>query len=207
MNLKRMPISILVVLACAGFSKASPSLNGFEDRGLAHEGDAVQRHDLTRFIDQAQLKRAIDQKLVVRVPDKAPGFYLDSRIGRHASKNRQYYRYARPYTLRFLRRLGQQYQTKFHDTFMVSSLVRTCRYQERIAGGGNGNAAKCEETSHTTGATVDLHLRTMTPKGREWMRGVLLSLEAKGLILATEEHGQPVFHVMVLPPYQNYGAP
>jgi hypothetical protein len=58
---------------------------------------------------------------------------------------------------------------------------------------------------HPTGIAVDLR----RPDGRclTWLRGVLRSLEARGVIEATEEHWPAHFHVAVFGPrYQAYVA-
>lgn len=182
---------------------APSSLDGWFDHGLDKENMIIVADDLTRVQDVAALKRLIKQGHVVRVPDRGSGFVLDSRIGTCDRLSRRFYRYARPYTVRFLTRFASQYRAKFHDSFVVTSLIRTCDYQNRLRR-SNSNAATCEETSHTAGSTVDLNKNTMTPKGREWARQVFLDLERRGLIQATEERGQPVFHIMVRRAYAKY---
>ena len=185
--------------------EAKPSLNAFRDHGLAREAQAVERLDLTRFKDQDHLKRAIDQKLLVRVPDHGKGFRIDSRVGTHATANRDYYRFARPYTRRLILRLGEKYYNRSGGgEFVIPSLVRSCRYQNRIAGSGNPNATVCKKTSHTTGSTFDILIGSISSKELAWMRRILLDLEDKELVLASEEHQQPVLHVMVLPAYASY---
>ncbi|MDP3985580.1 MAG: DUF5715 family protein [bacterium] len=199
----------LLVALCA-FVVSSPalaqvSLNAYADRGLEREGEAVKRFNLTRLTDQEMLKRLISQGHLVEVPKRGKGFTLGS-IGGHASRNRHLYRYVRTYTKRFIVRFSEQYAARFGRSYRIGSLVRTCKYQERIAR-RNGNAAACADTSHTTGATVDLNWRTMTPAGRKWAESVLLDLEARNLIQATKEHGQPVYHVMVYPTYARWNPP
>ncbi len=197
----RVIITLFLVVPC--LARAEASLNSFVDGGLDREQEAVRRYDLTRLRDQEHLHRFVRVGLLVAVPEHGTGFYLDPRIGGHADGNHWLYRYARAYTRRLIVRLGAQYHARFGDAFMVTSLVRTCRYQERLAR-KNANAVGCDETSHVTGATVDIHRGTMRPRAREWVRRVLIELEARELVQATEERGQPVFHVMVFPEYARY---
>ncbi len=181
------------------------SLNAFQDNGAAREAEAVLKYDLTRLRDQQHLKQFIDAGLLARVPDNGLGFYTDRGIGGHADLNRVYYRYARPYALRFIRRLGKQFHEKFRRSFVVTSLVRTCKYQERLQS-GNPNAIPCDRTSHITGATVDISYSFMNSAQRTWIEGVLLRLEERGFIQATKERIQPVYHVMVYPQYLYWGT-
>lgn len=191
-------LSVFFFFIIADKALALTSLNGRTDDGIDKEQAAVKKFDLSRFQDQTVIRRAIKQRLLTRVPARGRGFYLDRKIGVHASGNRHLYRYARPYTRQFIFWLGRQYQRRFHGSFKVTSLVRSCSYQLRLSR-SNTNAVTCEATSHTTGATVDIAKRGMSSVGQKWMRKTLLNLERRGLIQATEERRQPVFHVMVYP--------
>lgn len=183
---------------------ATQSLDGFADRGLDREVAAVERFNLTRLRDQEQLRIFIEARILVRVPNRRAGFILNDRVGYHATKNRHLYGYARPYTSRFIRRLGAQFALRFPGRhFVVTSLVRTCMYQRRLAR-GNGNATTCEKSSHVTGTTIDIRWSDLSRMERRWMEGSLLTLERRGLIQATKENGQPVYHVMVYPHYMHY---
>lgn len=176
------------------------SLAAMTDNGLAREVAAAERFELTRLEDQAHLRRFIETKLLVRVPDRGRGFVVDYRVGSHATANRHLYRYARLYTRCFIERLAGQYRRKFGGQLRVNSLARTCRYQERLAR-RNGNAVPCDQSSHVTGATVDIGYLGVPKRGKRWIEGVLLELERADLVQATKEHGQPVYHVMVYPTY------
>ncbi len=194
----------IFLIFCALPAVAQAPLNGFADNGLDREVVAAAQFNLTRITDQNQLRDFIGAGILVKVPARGAGFVLDDRIGGHASANGNLYRSARPYTERFLTRLGAQFVARFHGRhFVVTSLARTCAYQERLRR-SNHNAAPCEKTSHTTGATLDLRWSDLTGRERRWIEGVLTSLEAQGLIQATKEHFQMVYHVMVYPPYRSY---
>lgn len=196
---------LLLFFAPLYASAKTPSGNAYQDRGLDREGAAVKKYKLTRIPDIAALKRMIRQGHIVRVPDKGDGFILDRRIGSNEPKraNQAYFRYARPFTARFLKRLGHQYAQKFKRRFVITSLVRTCDYQNRLAR-TNDNAANCRQTSHTTGATFDMRYGSMPKANISWLTLAFLELESKHLLQATKEQGQPVFHVMVYPPYMRY---
>lgn len=184
------------------------SLNAWNDAGLAKENAAIARYGLTRFQDQAQLGRAIQQGLVERIPDRGRGYRL-APLGGHARMNRVYYKYARPFTARLIKRLGDQYRALGGREFEYSSLVRDCVYQRRIAKSGNRNATSCEKTSHTAGTSFDIPVRTVATRLRPWIEGVFLDLERKGLVQFSLETQPRVYHVMVFPPYMDYrpGSP
>lgn len=179
-------------------ASALTSLNGRTDDGMEKEQAAVKKFGLSRFKDQTVIRRAIKQRLIVKVPTRGRGFFLDRNIGSKASGNRYLYRYARPYTRQFIVWLGREYHRRFHGSFKVTSLVRSCAYQRRLSE-GNTNAVACENTSHTTGATVDIAKRGMSSAGKKWVRKILLGLERRKLLQVTEEHRQPVYHIMVYP--------
>lgn len=201
--MKTLILVIVFAVALPALGGAKPSLDCWKDMALLQEVRMVKKYDLTRFKDREELQCAIDQHLLVRVPDSGLGFQLDRRVGGRDARNRELYKYARPYTRLFIERLGVQYQEHSGDAIVVTSLVRTCEYQKRVAK-NNSSAASCDKTSHATGATIDILARSIPHKHRAWLRGILLGLEEKGLILATEERAQPVFHVMILPKYQDY---
>lgn len=191
----------LAVLLFAHAAVAAPSLRRTHKQFLA-EAAAADKHGLTRLKDQAQLERAIKQQVVVRVPDSGVGFAIDAEVGKHATANQEYYRYARPHTLLFIERLGKEYASRAKNgQFVISSLVRTCKYQRLMRRKeGNTNAADCEST-HTTGATIDIKLLSIADPQRKWFKRVLVSLRSRGYIHAAHEVRQAVYHVMVLPTF------
>ena len=81
------------------------------------------------------------------------------------------------------------------------SAVRTQEYQWKLQE-HNGNATN--RSSHIFGSTVDIAKKGMSRKSIQWMRHYLLRFEKMGLIEATEEFHQAVFHVMVFKAYENY---
>lgn len=104
-----------------------------------------------------------------------------------------------PYALRstrtFVQRLGAQYRARCGERLVVTSAARPRSL--RLA-----NSA--DRSVHPTGMAVDIR----KPRGRrclDWLRATLLSLEAQGVLEATEEHRPPHFHVAVFPTqYRRY---
>jgi len=198
----RFLISFAVVLFCQEAGANRASLSGFQDKGLKKEVVAVRLYNLTRIQNYQELRAFIAKGLLQRIPNHGPGYILDRRVGSRASVNRVIYRYARPYTVRFVKWFGKRYDDLFHRRFRIPSAVRTCAYQKLIAP-GNINAVSCEETSHTTGATIDISYSDVSPAGRRWMEKTLLALEKLGQIQATREIFQPVYHIMVYPTFSS----
>lgn len=180
--------------------RTDATLNAHHDHGINVEVRKVADHDLTRLKDQEQLKRAIDQGLLVRVPDRGVGYQIAGNVGGHASANRDYYRYLRPYAKQLIDDLGAAYVAKGGKSFKLTSLVRTEEYQRRIAR-GNSNAGDIKKTSHTVGTTFDISRNSVNPKLVKWFEAKLLDLEKMGLVQATKERKQKVFHVMTMPEY------
>lgn len=232
----RTIVALLVVflfMSSAQAKSTKVSLNGHCDHGLDKEEAMVEADDLTRLTDPAALKRMIGQyqvirirgkksakeHLLIRVPNKGVGFVLDQRIGNRDRKHRELYRYLRPYAARLIFRLSAQFRVKFGGSLFITSLIRTCDYQNRLRRSGNQNAVTCEQTSHTAGATIDFHKAIkIRDKGKKllvgfsqaelaWLRTVFIDLERLGYAQATEEGYQPVFHVMVRRVYANYNPP
>jgi uncharacterized protein YcbK (DUF882 family) len=123
----------------------------------------------------------------------------------------------------FLRWFGCDVKRHTGKSIRVTSAVRTLEKQKALRGRGNRNATLPDKSSHVRGATVDIAktdrvpgwIKTKhgkkrglvavpryTPKQLAWMREHLLALEREGLIEATEEFRQPVFHIMVFRKFQ-----
>lgn len=153
---------------------------------------------LSRMEDIAMLRRFVTGGYMVRVPLNTSTYYLQAIPSE--------YRYARPWTILFLARLGRQFYATFGHRLRVTSLVRTEETQAELED-WNANAADATgpmRSSHLTGATVDISKRFMTAAERRWMRDVLYSLRESGNLYAIEEFGQPTFHVMVYRSYERY---
>ena len=104
--------------------------------------------------------------------------------------------YVMPATRTFVNRLARQYRRSCGAQLVVTSAIRPESAQP-------SNASP--RSVHPTGIAVDLR----RPEGRclTWLRGVLRSLEARGVVEATEEHWPAHFHVAVFGArYRSYVA-
>ena len=104
--------------------------------------------------------------------------------------------YVAPATRTFVTRLARQYRRSCGEQLVVTSAIRPESTQPRNAS---------PRSVHPTGIAVDLR----RPDGRclTWLRGVLRSLEGRGVLEATEEHWPAHFHVAVFGArYQSYVA-
>jgi Family of unknown function (DUF5715) len=153
---------------------------------------------LSRMRDVKMIKRFAQSGYLVSVPSSARFYYLHGVPGP--------FQYCRPWTKLFLERLSRQYYAKFGTKLRVTSLVRTVGRQMRLAR-WNGNAADAtgsDQSSHLTGATLDISKHSMSPAAQSWMRDLLHSLRQAGYLYAIEEFEEPVFHVMVYANYPQY---
>ena len=103
--------------------------------------------------------------------------------------------YVLPATRDFVADLAAEYRRFCGEPMVVTSAVRPRSRQPR-----NSTA----HSVHPTGLAVDLR---RPPRGqcRSWLRGTLLSLEADGVIEATEERRPAHFHIAVLPRERSRG--
>lgn len=162
------------------------------------QNDRADADNLSRMRDTAMLRRFVQKGYLVSVPSSARSYYL------HAVPRT--YRYCRPWTKQFLDRLSRQYYARFKRPLRITSLVRTVTRQRQLAR-RNGNAADATgelQSSHLTGATLDISKHSMSAAGQSWMRDVLYSLRRAGYLYAIEEFEEPVFHVMVYSNYPQY---
>jgi Family of unknown function (DUF5715) len=169
-----------------------------DDSSQAVQNARADADNLSRMRNVRMVRRFAAQGYLVSVPPNTHFYYLHSVPPA--------YRYCRPWTKLFLRRLSRQYYARFHQRLRVTSLVRTVASQERLAR-RNGNAADAvgsARSSHLTGATVDISKRWMSPAAQDWMRAVLYSLRRQGHVYAVEEFEQPTFHVMVYKSYPEH---
>lgn len=163
---------------------------------MQRQNEQADAENLSRLTEK-QLETFKKKKLLVPLP-KNKGITIDERLP-------EKYRWCRPWVRRFLIDLGNDFHKKFGNTIQVNSAVRTAEYQAELRG-MNGNAASAKpgprQSSHLTGATIDVAKRGMSSRELEWMRSRLTVLEKRGFIEATEEHRQRVFHIMVFKKYK-----
>ncbi|MFZ2523436.1 MAG: DUF5715 family protein [Minisyncoccia bacterium] len=172
---------------------------------------------MARIEDDVELFYLADPRInyLVPIPDS---ICVDPRL-----ENK--WRYVMPQVAKFLVELQEKFSEEFGEAcFMVNSAVRTIpRQMEITIGSGtkkNGNnkpnlnaaAVWGERRSlHLTGATIDIgkldpmwlkkdKLVQLKPEIIKWFREKLLNYEDGVNFDVTEEFGQAVFHVTVLPP-------
>jgi uncharacterized protein YcbK (DUF882 family) len=161
----------------------------------------ADREKLTRIETDAQLQKFKQAGLLVQLPQNE-AVQIDDRL-------EQKWRWCRPWTAIFLRDLGKSYFAEFHESLQVNSAVRTIEYQQQLHK-YNGNAAGTtgdRQSSHPTGATIDIAKKELNHEQLKWMRKRLLSFEKQNVIEATEEKKQSVFHIMVFNTYRNVKRP
>jgi hypothetical protein len=164
---------------------------------LRRENAAATRDDLSRVASDRMLTRFRRARLVVSVPASTRTYYVSGVPG--------FLRFARPWTKRFIEQLAAAKRRAFGTPLRITGLTRTRSYQKAL-GTTNGNAAPAHghsQSTHLTGAAVDISKRLLSTREIDWMRAVLWRLTADGLVHAIEEFRQPHFHVLVR---KRYGA-
>jgi hypothetical protein len=145
---------------------------------------AARAHDFTFLESPGQVERFV----------KA-GYLVPVRSNRDFKLSGVSYPYARPETRTFIQRLSSQYRRACGEALVVTSLTRPLSRQPRNAS---------DRSVHPTGMALDVR-RSTNPACRSWLEGVLLSLEAAGVLEATRETRPPHYHVAVYPdPYARY---
>lgn len=197
--MKFLSLLLACILASASPADADPLSGG---RSVQERHNlAADRDDLDRFGDLKDLRGFIRSGRLVRIGGGKA--YRLWKVGGHDPKNRDLYRYARPWVKTFLdKELGAAHR-KFGARFKITSLVRTGAYQKRICRSGN-RAAICggdwwEQSLHLTGAAVDVSKEGLSRKAKRWLRKRLIALQKQGRVLAIEEAG--CFHVFVRKAY------
>lgn len=154
---------------------------------------------LNRIQNQAELLQLEKKHLLVPLPETST-ICIDPRLKRDAM-----YCYTRPWTRKFLKDMALAFVQQFPgSSFQVNSAVRDRVRQRNLQKQGNHNAAAVsgpKASSHLTGATIDIAKHEMSKAELAWWRKALLCLERQGLIEATEESNQAVFHIMVFKRY------
>lgn len=193
-----MKLFIIVFISCTYlFSHEAftdPILKGSPESQMRQNQEA-DRNGLSRIADSGELELFKENGLLIKIPE-TPGIKIDPRLD-------EQFHVVRPWTAKFLSDLGRKFKKRFKANLQINSATRTIVYQEHLAE-RNKNAAPVTgntRSAHLTGAAIDLAKKPLTRKQKQWLRTELKELEKKGLIEATEEHFQAVFHVMV---FMNY---
>lgn len=169
------------------------SLRGSHEIQLRQNQEA-DREKLSRIKDAKHLEWMKANGFLVNLPETNE-VRVDPRLEPEL-------RFCRPWVRDFLLKLANDFYNLFHKPIQINSAVRTVKYQKRLRK-TNRNAAESDgpmASSHLTGATVDVAKLGYTHDELRWMRQRLIDLEEDGKILATEEHWQLVFHIMVFKP-------
>jgi LysM repeat protein len=176
---------ILTTIAAFGTAEARQSLGG-STSSMSRQTVQASRHDFTFMESSTRVSRFVDAGLLVK-----------------ADGNRNYelagvsYPYVRPAVKLFVERLSSQFRAACGERLTVTSMTRPTSEQPRNSADGS---------VHPTGMAVDLRV-PRTTQCRNWLNGVLLSLESSRVLEATRERNPPHYHVAVFPePYEQYVA-
>lgn len=192
--MKTQAISLIFAIFFLTNVAAAHSLKG-SPWALERQNEQADLDHLSR-LTESQLEFFKKRGLLVPLPSNE-AVVIDEQLP-------EQYRWCRPWVRQFLIGVGQEYQKRFGEPIRVNSAIRTVEYQKELRW-RDANAASAEkgpsQSSHLTGATVDIAKKDMSSDERAWMRHYLIALKHRGRIEATEEFWQEVFHVMVFKPH------
>jgi len=197
-------ILIFIVLSCLPHEAYAEdaSLRGGVS-SMKRQNRNANRHELARLRDLDDLKRSVTEGRLVSVSD-TDAYRIDAYLGYLDADNAAWYRHARPWTKRFLdTELGAGHLAT-GERFTITSLVRTKVYERRLTKSGANTIsgrAWWKQSSHLTGAAVDISHKEMSREAKRWLERRLLQLERQGVIEATKEHRSRCYHIMVFPEY------
>lgn len=196
-------LTLIVLFLCEGMLHARPASLKGSVLSQKRQNRVANKAHLSRLRNIKDIQKLVRKDLLVEVKD-TPAYYLGRYLGYLDAPNAAWYRFTRPWTKRFLERVLGAGHRLTGERFKVTSLVRTKIYQRKLVKKG-ANAISgsgwWRQSSHLTGATIDISYKNMSPKARRWLEKKLLILERKGLVEATKERRSYCFHVMVFPSY------
>jgi len=167
------------MLLGASFAPLSgQSLRG-SPSSLDRQNRVARQHDFTYIETPDRVRFFANQGWLV--PIRSSGDFI--------VKNDVSFPYARPEVQLFARRLGAQYRRACGEQLVVTSLTRPTNRQPRNAS---------DRTVHPTGMALDLRYSWNTAC-RNWLEGVLTSLERQGVLEATLERSPRHYHVAIFP--------
>jgi len=177
-------VAALAALALGGPGPASAqSLRG-SPASLDRQNRAARDHDFS-FIETTGRVRTFAEK----------GYLVRIHGGQDFELHGVSHPYARPEVALFVERLAGQYRAACGERLVVTSLTRPTSKQPRNAS---------DRSVHPTGMALDLRY-SRSRSCRQWLEGVLLTLEKAGVIEATRERFPPHYHIAVYPrQYQAY---
>jgi len=171
-----------------GLALVPPHARGQSLRGstasLDRQNRVARQHDFTFISTGQQVRRFAEQGWLVRL-----------RSGADYELHAVSYPYTRPEVALFVQRLSAQYRAACGERLVVTSLTRPANRQPNNAS---------DRSVHPTGMAVDLRY-SRSRRCRQWLEGVLVDLEAAGLLEATRERYPAHYHVAIFPrPYAAY---
>ena len=175
-------IARIVAAAAAALLFSAAGLEAQSLRGSPASLSIQNR--VAREHDYSYLRTPADVERFVRA-----GYLVPVRGNRDLELHAVSFPYARPEVELFLRRLGAQYRGACGEKLVVTSLTRPKTRQPRNAS---------EESVHPTGMAVDLRI-PRDAKCRNWLEGVLLSLEKARILEATRERYPAHYHLALFP--------
>lgn len=171
---------------------------------------AADRYNLSRIKDRNELEKFIAMKggrqLVLLL--ETDSYYLDPDIGYLDPGYEELYQYTRIWTRLFLDTELAEAHLATGDRFKIASLVRPLDYQQKLYRNKNNKVGAIvgkkwwQQSSHPTGATVDISFDGMSLEGKNWLRKRFRKLQSQGKIIAAEEPRGRHFHLMILPSYK-----
>jgi hypothetical protein len=164
-------------------SNHAQSLSG-SPASMDRQAQQARIHDFTYIEDAQRVRRFVDGGLLVHV--EGSGDYDLHDVS---------YPYARPAVKLFVERLAGQFHSACGEVLTVTSLTRPRSEQPANAH---------DQSVHPTGMAIDLRMPG-TPRCRDWLNRVLLSLEGTGVLEATRERNPAHYHVAIYPEiYESY---
>lgn len=202
----------IIVMICCGICLAGVSsvearphkASATKVKQKKYNGSA-NKYRLTRIKDLAQLKKFIEKKLLIFIPD-TDAYVLDSdQIGQWDQDNKVLYYYARPYVKDLLDTEPTACHAQTGDVYSVASLVRTRAYQKTLHDNDHKAGAIVgkklwKQSAHLTGAAVDISYKGLSEEGKSCLRERLHKREKQGQIIVLYEKSH--FHIMVLSNYK-----
>lgn len=168
---------------------------------------AADRYSLSRIKNREELEKFINMKgdrHLVLVSD-TDSYYLDSGIGYLDPGNERLYHFARIWVKLFLDTELDEAHKATGDRFKIASLVRPRDYQQKLHQHKRGailGKRWWEQSSHMTGATVDISFKGLSPASMVWLRKRFVKLQKQGKVIAVQERRSGHFHIMILPTYK-----
>ncbi|HUP37712.1 MAG TPA: DUF5715 family protein [Candidatus Limnocylindria bacterium] len=165
---------------------------------LRRESAAAARERLSRMRSLAMVEHFRRTGLLVEIPLKTRTYYVEG-VGTGL-------RVARPWTRQFVEQIARAFHDLFGKPLRITSLTRTTARQRELrrTNPSAAPAAGPVQSTHLTGAAVDISKRSLSEAEIAWLRTVLARLKARGLIHAAEEFREPHFHVLVRKVYATY---